>query len=185
MNESMIKSIIVLTLVCLISAALLGLVYSWTAEKIAGQVSADEEAKLRQIFPDADNFKCEETSYVAVKNNQEIGYAIITETQGYNSIIKILVGIKEDKIAGIRILSQEETPGLGANAAKPEFYQMFDSLSEADLALKKDGGKIDAITGATITTSAVIAGVKEAFLEIGLEESIEKSAKDSVRKTND
>jgi putative hemolysin len=58
-------------------------------------------------------------------------------------------------------MEHEETPGLGANAIRPDFYSQFDELTSEEINLKKNNGKIDAITGATITTNAVINGVKQ------------------------
>ena len=88
------------------------------------------------------------------------------ESQGYSSIIKMLVGIdSHNKITELRVLEQMETPGLGANIEKIEFYEQFTGLTQDDIALKNEGGEIDGVTGATISSRAVIAGVKDALGE--------------------
>ena len=67
----------------------------------------------------------------------------------------------EGKVTGIAIISHSETSGLGANASKPAFKDQFAGLS-GTIAVTKDGGTIDSITGATITSRAVCNGVNSA-----------------------
>ena len=164
-EESMFKSVIVLTLVCVIAAALLGVTYSFTYDKINNQLDATLKETLKQVFLEADNFEqIENNSYSALKDNEIIGKVLLVESQGYSSIIKMLVGIdSHNKITELRVLEQMETPGLGANIEKSYFYEQFNGLKQDDMGLKSEGGEIDGITGATISSRAVIAGVKEAF----------------------
>ena len=69
-------------------------------------------------------------------------------------------------IKGVSILSQTETPGLGSMITESLFTDQFKELSASDIALKTDGGKIDAVTGATISSRAVVNAVKEKMVEI-------------------
>lgn len=96
------------------------------------------------------------------------GYAIEVNPSGFNGPITMMVGVSRDgEVLGISIVTQTETAGLGAvSAAKTTagetFRNQYTGLS-GDLAVKKDGGSIDAITGATITSRAVTAGVNAAL----------------------
>ena len=164
----MFKSTLVLTLVCLIASALLGGAYLVTAEKIDQQAVIALNENLNQVFPDADDFEETDQYYMAKKDDMIIGFASVIETEGYGGTINLLVGIDtQRKLTGIRIMEHAETPGLGANALKPKFYNQFTGLSIDKLKIKKEDGEIDAITGATITTKAVISGVKKAYAQIG------------------
>lgn len=165
---SMFRSTFVLTLVCLIAAALLGGAYMVTADKIEEQKISAINENLKNVFPGADEFDDMSNYYVAKKDGLIIGWAVLAESSGYGGAIKILVGIDtEKKVTGIRIMEQEETPGLGANAAQPGFYSQFQGLDMNNIKLTRDGGEVDAITGATITSRAVIDGVLEGFNIIG------------------
>ena len=74
-----------------------------------------------------------------------------------------MIGIdKNYKVAGVSIIDMSETAGLGDNAKKPEFTGMFKGLGEKEIALTNSGGKIQAISGATVTSTAVTNGVRRA-----------------------
>ncbi len=78
----------------------------------------------------------------------------------------MVVGIAADgAVSGVSIISMSETSGLGANAAKEGFRSQFAGKS-GTLAVNKDGGEIDAITGATITSRAVTRGVNAALAAV-------------------
>jgi len=161
----MLYSTLALTIVCLIAAGLLGLSYGVTYEAIEGQKIVYLDENLLQVFPDADNFQEKEGYYIAVKGGEIKGYLTTLESGGYAGMIEILVGINlEGELTGIRILDHEETPGLGGEATKPEFYEQFDGIKVNDIKLKQDGGEIDGITAATITSRAITKGVKEAVV---------------------
>ena len=125
---------------------------------------------------------------------QPVGYACIGEAQGYSSRLKVMVGVSVDfsRITGIKIVFQKETPGLGARIeelatketlwdklqgkgprlapeqARPWFQQQFTDLAVERIKLKKTEEEegIDGITGATITSQAVVDAVKEAVKKI-------------------
>lgn len=156
MKDSLLYSTFILTLVCLIAASLLGLAYNATAAQIEEQQIAYLHNNLNQIFPEADDFLHQEDYYIAMKNRETIGFVATVVSPGYSSFLTILVGMDLDKnIAGMRVLEHAETPGLGAEAVKPKFYQQFSNKKE----ISKN--TIDAITGATITTDAVIEAVQD------------------------
>lgn len=80
---------------------------------------------------------------------------------GYGCDISIMVGInlQTDKIIGMEIIQHSETPGVGARIEKESFRKQWKNISaETEIALKKDGGSLDAISGATYSSAAVING---------------------------
>ena len=163
-----------LMVVGLIAAVCLGLTYAVTKDKIAEQMeleeakacvealpgvkSADEleeekelEKKVRKHIPDVEKvFKCSS------------GYIIILKVKGYGGPIWMAVGIGNDgSVKGISIISQNETPGLGANVEKKEFLGQFEGMTHQDTL--EVGEDIQAITGATITSKAATKEVREAL----------------------
>ena len=111
--------------------------------------------------------------YVAKKENKVT--AVILETRapnGYSGEIKILVGIDaEGNILGTRVIKHQETPGLGdyIDINKGEWINIFTAsslknTSQLEWAVKKDQGKFDYISGATITARAVIVAINEALI---------------------
>jgi electron transport complex protein RnfG len=184
MNQ-MLKSTMVLAGVCFIAALLLGLAYIVTAERIAMEEEIALKKTLGQVLPGADNFTQLDGIYKAMKAGKTIGFAALAEAEGYSAIIKMLIGMDMDKkITGFRVLDHAETPGLGANVAKPDFYKQFDGLSLEDLKLSKEGGKIDAITGATITSTAVIEGARKSVVQ-RLEIAVDEGSIDAVTKATE
>jgi electron transport complex protein RnfG len=157
---------LILMLFCVISAALLSWVYLLTKPQIELYARETFNNSLREVLPGAETFK--ETNkdgqivYHGLSNGTVIGTAFSLAPQGYGGKIKILVGVdKNGKVSGIKILSQNETPGLGANILKPDFLSQFLGKTIKDpIEPKKD---IDAITGATISSRAVCRGVKKAL----------------------
>ena len=108
------------------------------------------------------------TGYSDVGKTTKGGYAFIVKGAGFASTIETLVGVDTTgKIVGIKILSQEETEGYGNKITEvregekdPWFMHQFIGKSPADkIALTADGGVIDAISGATITSKAVIESI--------------------------
>lgn len=102
------------------------------------------------------------------KNNGELkGIAISTFTKkGYSGLIKLMVGFKEDgTINNIVTLVQKETPGLGTKITNESFVSQYldKNPGEFNMTVTKDGGEIDAITGATITTRAFNHAVQRAY----------------------
>ena len=108
--------------------------------------------------------KYEHCLIVYDKDGRKIGRIYQTKSLGYGGYIYIKVGIDNNlKIKGVKILQHNETPGLGAKITKSEFLNQFKNLDFKNLYLKKDSpyGKIDSITGATISSRAVVDGVRK------------------------
>ena len=168
----MLRFIIVLALVCAIAALVLGLTYNVTKPLIAQQQEKEKNEALQRTVPGASEYRERSidaiTYYEAYKDDKLIGYILPAKGDGYVDTIDMLVGIDtEGIISGVEILSQEETPGLGARCVKikhgqtqPWFLEQFKGKKAQSLSLKT----IDAITGSTITTDAIIQGLKKSIL---------------------
>lgn len=165
----MLRFVIVLTMVCIIAALVLGITYNVTKPLIAAQNEREKKEALEKVLPGADEYRQKflegKEHYKGYQNGKLIGYAIFADGDGYSGNIHVLIGINNDeKITGVEVLSQQETPGLGARCVEikprekqPWFLKQFKGKSPSELSLKN----IEAITGATITTEAIIKAVKE------------------------
>ena len=94
-----------------------------------------------------------------------IGYAVTGAAGGYGGDVELMVGFKSDKktVVSYKKLEANETPGLGAKLSSPEFADQFKGVdASAPLTVTKAGGKIQAITSATITSKAVCRAVNDA-----------------------
>ncbi|OIO74380.1 MAG: hypothetical protein AUJ85_05835 [Elusimicrobia bacterium CG1_02_37_114] len=155
-----------LTLLCSFAAGSLALVYMKTLPMIEYQKKKEEiEFGRKKVLPQASIFK-EEENYVAGYNekNEIVGKIITSNIRGYGGNIRLMVGMdNENKIIGVKILEQYETPGVGDQILDKKFLSQFENKDETDINFRKDGGKIDAITGATISSKALLKGVQEVF----------------------
>ncbi len=172
--------VIFLTLVVIIAIVVLTLTNGITKDKI---VQAKQEAvteMLATLFPHMQSFKYDSDSglYTVLANDEPIGHAFMAQGHGYGGAIDILVGVKPDNksLQGIKIITQQETPGLGAKIINASFLDQFKGVPVNEVDLTRNGGKIDAITGATISSTAVVKGVKKAIMkELGSQQKGEKS----------
>lgn len=105
--------------------------------------------------------------YPAKKDSVVIGYAVNTYTKdGFSGNINLMAGFKPDgTIINITVLEQKETPGLGTKMTEPKFKDQFNDKNPAafSLKVKKDGGPVDAITAATISSRAFCDAVERAY----------------------
>jgi len=156
--------IVFLTLVVFLSVASLTVMDSMTREKILAAQQTEIQEMLATLFPSLETFQFDENSgkYTILNGATTIGQARMLQAGGYGGAIDILIGIEPDgRLRGIRIISQQETPGLGAKIVDSQFLDQFVGLSVNELNLSRDGGSVDAITGATISTRAVVDAVRE------------------------
>ncbi len=103
-----------------------------------------------------------------------VGYTFVASLYGYSSDVKTMVGVNTDLvIEKIKIISQAETPGLGANCEKAEFQEQFSGKQKVEMKVDKDGGTIVSLTGATITTRTIANSIKTTMdkLDIPAEET--------------
>lgn len=158
--------------VALAAGLLLGLTDYFTQEPIAAQrVRMAEEARL-QAYQEANSFQ-EMTDvtltgditgvYQAQKNGKAIGYVVSVAPKGYGGPVNITVGVDlSGSVVGVVMGSNSETPGLGKRVSEPKFNQQFVGKSGI-FSLQDDGNtKVDAITGATISSRAVTNGMNQA-----------------------
>lgn len=106
------------------------------------------------------------TVYPAKDNNNIIGYAVTSVKKGYSGKIEVVVGVLPDNsIRAIKVLKQNETPGLGSKVNTPEFLNQFSgkTLDSYNFKVKKDGGDVDAITAATVTSRAASEAIELAL----------------------
>ncbi len=103
--------------------------------------------------------------FPAVKDGSHLGYALEGAGKGYGGAVSVMVGVTpEGTLAGIGITGHSETPGLGAKCTEAQFLDQFRGMpAEGGVARAADGGQVEAITGATITTVAVVDAVNEAL----------------------
>ncbi len=159
--------IVFLTLIVLMSVSLLLYINSFTSEIVEAQNQAKIKVALEKIFPELTEFKEDGDIYIIYENADIAGYTFIASGSGYSGKINMLVGINKDHtIRDVAILSHTETPGLGSKITEEAFTGQFMDLEIGDMALSKDGGKIDAITGATISSRAVTEVIQEKMIEI-------------------
>ncbi len=190
-KNSFVRDACVLCLITLISGLLLGGVYGMTKETIYLANNAATIASYKEVMPAADydseqfaaalteameaggisaeNGGAKLSSVVAAKDagGAEIGYILKGKAAGYGGDVVVVVGVKPDlTISGISFPETlPETAGLGQKATEPAFYEQFAGKG-TKLSVKKGGGagenEIDAISGATITSTAVVNVVNAA-----------------------
>ena len=185
MNK-IVKNTLILTLITVIAGVLLGAVYEVTKTPIAQSQETAKKEAWQAVFSDVklDDFKAEDVDKKAadkavkdmgvnatideVCTAGDAGYVITTtDKDGFGGNIQITVGIKKDgTINGVSILSISETAGLGMKAKNADFQEQFVGLpATGNLEYTKTGeeGKIDALSGATVTTNAMTNGTNAAI----------------------
>lgn len=176
------RLVLVLTLITAGAGLVLSLVESVTREPIAEQRRLETLRALRAVLPPSDNAPDEDTVDLVVGQDKRgrdmirtfyrgrqkdlltgIAFKVVAP-DGYSGNINIMVGIDPGgTVAGIEILSHNETPGLGDKIELPAFKEIFagKNLTNADWRVKKDGGEFDQITGATISPRAIVGAVRK------------------------
>ena len=156
--------------ITLVASAGVGVVNMITAEPIAAAKEAATVAALNEVLPAFDETTNAEltidelpiTVYTATKEGVVSGYAVQTMTkQGFGGTIRMMVGFTPDgEVVNVNVLEQSETPGLGTKMADEgnPLITSFKGKNPADmkLAVKKDGGDVDALTAATISSRAYV-----------------------------
>lgn len=172
------KNYFKIALALLVTAACSGMLLSLAnmaaAEKIIANQKKAVEDGIRVIEPNAESIdELEKDIFKLKKGKQSLGYAFLTEGQGYQGPIKILCGVDSqfDKILGIEIIESTETPGLGARINEAWFKKQFAALNINGLISyvkgKPQGDReIEAITGATVSSKAVVDILNKAVSEL-------------------
>ena len=184
-----VQLVVVLGLITFLCALILGVINGVTKDKIAQNAVETRNAAMAEIIPDADfedmdvNLSAEDVAaagvslpagrtaaaitgvYKATKDGADAGYCVQVTPKGFGGVLTMIVGIHADgTIAGAKVTSHSETPGLGAKSqADPNWITQYaGQTADGQLQVTKDGGTINAITGATITSRAVTDGVNTA-----------------------
>jgi electron transport complex protein RnfG len=176
------KLLVALTVVCVVSALSLSAVNDVTKTLIEEQDTQARLRAVRAVLPPFDNDPIADTTQVAAadepdgemivvhvgkKAGKPTGVAFEVTGEGYGGRIRVMLGMDvKGCVSGVRILKHAETPGLGAKIEEDAFTSAFRNKSLAnsrlvrgELAVKKDGGDIDAVTGATISSRGVTEAV--------------------------
>lgn len=168
----MLRLTVTLLAISAVCALLLGLVNAITADRIAAVTAEKTQAAMAEVLPyDGEytpvEFDATGTIVTAIYAAGDEGYVVQVTPSGFGGTIDMMVGVSKDGVCtGISIIDMSETAGLGANAAKDWFRAQFVGQS-GTVKVTKDGGTIDALTGATITSRAVSAGVTAALQAVG------------------
>ena len=171
--QEIVKPTAVLFAICVVISAALAGTNLLTRDRIAQQELLKAEESRKIVLPAAEEFESQEDGayYTGSAGGQLVGYVFETEASGYGGKVKVMTGIDaEGAITGVVILSHDETPGLGANAEKPDFLNQFlQQAPEGGLEVIKyqtpGEGQIQAMTGATVTSTAVTNAVNQAVAQ--------------------
>ena len=182
MNKNLVMDCIKLCVITLIAGLLLGIVYNVTKAPIAAQEEKTKQEAYKAVFKDAakfDTVKLDQKDVAAVLKKNDLGQNTISEVvkavgyvfsvtnpEGYGGDVSLSVGVRDDgTVNGYETLSISETAGLGMKAKEPEFKSNFKNKKADKFEVVKDGSgknddsKVDAISGATITSRAVTSAV--------------------------
>jgi electron transport complex protein RnfG len=152
----------ILAFICIIAAGLLSGVNALTRSKIIAQAQAEEQSGLKEVMPGAAKFaevkSGQDILYYKAFDSQDIliGFVFKASGKGYSSVIETLAGIFPDgKISAIKVISLNETPGLGMRITENNFTSQFNNQDALSLSA------VQAISGATISSRAVIDSVEK------------------------
>jgi len=183
--STFLNMVLVMTLVAVVSAMAMGFTYTATKEAREMVEVKRTLAGIQNVMPGFDNEPDKEKFvvegyeglefYPAKKGEEMLGTAIKTYSdKGFTGDVWIMVGFdKENKINNISILKHAETPGLGSKMGEAKFKDQFNGKDPAifKVTVKKDGGDVDAIAAATISSRAFCDAVTKAYEALKKKES--------------
>jgi len=182
--RELLKLTIILTIICSAAATALALVYNLTKDPIAYQKRLKKLKAIRAVQPDYDNEPDQDfidlpmaenkkrdsghiRFYITKKGGAFTGVVFTVSAAGYGGTLEIMLGVTPGgTITGVEVINHSETPGLGAKITEDSFCLQFKSknLGNTKWALKKDGGEVDQITGATISPRAVVKALHKGLV---------------------
>ena len=177
MKSTLFNMVAVLFTVTLIASAGVGAVNMITADAIAEANAAATTQAVANVLPAFENTEVSEQTiddmpikvYTATNSGEKVGYAVESMTKnGFGGVIRMMVGFAPDgQILNVNVLQQAETPGLGTKMAD-EDNALLRSIKdkkawEIEFKVKKDGGELDALTAATISSRAYYDAVQRAY----------------------
>ena len=177
MKSTLFNMVAVLFSITLIASAGVGAVNMITADAIAEAKAVATKQAIANVLPEFDLSEQSEQTiddmpikvYTATKGNDVVGYAVESMTKdGFGGVIRMMVGFTADgKINNVNVLEQAETPGLGTKMCDQD-NALLSSIQgrnswEVEFKVKKDGGELDALTAATISSRAYYNAVARAY----------------------
>jgi len=182
--RELLKLSIMLTIICSVAATALALVYNLTKEPIAYQQRLKKLKAIRAVQPNYDNEPDQDfidlplseekkggsdhiRFYITKRDGRFTGAVFTVSALGYGGTFEVMLGVTPDgTITGVEPLHHSETPGLGAKITEDTFLNQFKAknLYNIKWALKKDGGEIDQITGATISPRAMVKAIHKGLI---------------------
>ena len=177
-KDTLLNMFVALFVICVVSGGVLGLVYNATKDPIAAAEKAKKTEAIKNVLPEFKELKdvnvksamedVELPFHLAYDNDGNfIGAAVETFTnKGFSGNISLMVGIlKDGTVNNISVLQHAETPGLGSKMSEPSFKDQFNNkhADSFNFNVTKDGGDVDAITAATISSRAFCDAVNRAI----------------------
>lgn len=157
----------VLGLICFLASSVLAIVNGITEPKIRAQKEKEHEEALNVVMPQSEGFKARYENDIIIyyaaydRNGQLNGFVIKAYSKGYSSTIEAVVGLRFNlEIADIKIISQNETPGLGTRITETNFLGQFKGKTLDTF------NRVQAVTGATVSSSALMRSVQEKIAEV-------------------
>lgn len=172
-----IKMIVVLSLICGLSGISLAALKQVTAPAIEEQVLTYVQAPaINSVLSDHDNNPIKDRKsfdvdgrtvivFPAIHGGKLTGVAFETSGKGYGGKIGVMVGfsLADGVLSGIGITTMKETPGLGSRVADLSYTSQFSGHAADSVKLKKDGGDIQAVAGATISSGGTVSAIQNAI----------------------
>ena len=177
-KDTLFNMFVALFVICIVAGGVLGVVYNATKDPIAAAETAKRTEAIKNVLPEFNELKETKVKsamedidipfYLAYNADSTfIGAAVETFTnKGFSGNVSLMVGILADgTINNISVLQHAETPGLGSKMTEPSFKDQFNEKNPAsfNFKVKKDGGDVDAITAATISSRAFCDAVNRAL----------------------
>jgi len=192
--RDMIKMVLVLTILASFSGGLLAAIKDGTAEDIEKQkLTFVKGPAIKQILegasndPISDRFKLkdqdqERSFFVGVYDGKPKAVAFETFGKGFGGDIGVMVAVDvaADRIVGVSVTTHQETPGVGSRAkTDPDFAAQFTGKAfEGEFKVKPDGGQVDALSGATVTSRGVAGALTQAA---GVYERVKPQVKEKLQ----
>jgi Na+-translocating ferredoxin:NAD+ oxidoreductase subunit G len=171
--------ILTLSLIGMLSGGVLALISSWAFPLIAQRELEAKEAAIFLVQPEASSYEPVPVETMEVYRvfdgaGEPVGYAMVTGANGFQSFINVMVGLSQDlnTVTAIEILSHNETPGLGTLITDPDYKDQFRGLSTTPNIVWVKGvepeapNEVQTVTGATISSRAVVEIVDDAVAEL-------------------
>jgi len=175
-ENNIVRMITALTIVGVLSAIILVNIYNYATPKIKINSEAETEKAISEIFPGTKSIETIKENIYKSKDEQNkiLGYAFLAEGNGYQGAIKLLIGVDEglETLEGMQVLESQETPGLGAEINTASFKDQFKGLplthniEYVKNQKPSESYQIEAITGATISSRAVVNIINKGTSEI-------------------